>query len=310
MIVGSVCISHSPLMETNRAQPETEKRFNTALGEAADFVAGLEPDLTVIFYPDHINGFFYDLLPSFCVGIEGRSIGDYGTAAGQLDIPEDMAMSLAHSVIAQGVDTAISYRMEVDHGAAQPIELLSTKHDLSRLIPVFVNGAAAPRPTFARVRALGEAVGEWARSIPERVLILGSGGLSHDPPMPSLATATPEVRARLIEGGELSHAQRQARESRAAMEGIAMAAGKSKLLPLDPAWDRKLMDAFVSGDLSVLDGSTDEEITAVGGRGGHEIRTWVAALAAIGPNYEARELFYEPINEWIAGMGMLRAVAA
>lgn len=310
MIVGSVCISHSPLIETNRAKPQVEARFGAALDKAADFVAGLEPDLTVVFYPDHLNGFFYNLLPSFCIGIEGRSIGDYGSRAGPLNIPEELAMGMARSVLDQGVDAAISYRMEVDHGAAQPMDLLSAKRDISRVIPVFINCAAEPRPTFDRVRALGRAVGNWARATPERVLVVGSGGLSHDPPMPSLTTATPEIRDRLINGGELNAEQRAARETRAAEEGRAMAAGTSTLLPLDPSWDRMLLDAFLSRNLDVLDSSPDEEITGTGGRGGHEIRTWFAALAALGDGYQAQELFYEPISEWIAGMGMIRATAA
>lgn len=309
MIVGSVCISHSPLIESNRAQPSTEARFNAALAAANDFVAKMQPDLTVIFYPDHINGFLYDLLPAFCVGIEGTSIGDYGTRAGKLDIPQDRAMDLARSLLDQDIDTAISYRMEVDHGAAQPLELLSARHDVSRVIPIFINCAADPRPSFRRVQALGRAVGAWAAAAPERVLLIGSGGLSHDPPMPTLATATPDVRQRLIEGAAMTPEQRAARESRAAEEGRAMAAGTSKLLPLDPGWDRSLMDAFLAGNVSVLDTVSDDEIVAVGGRGAHEIRTWVATLAALGA-YRAEELFYEPINEWIAGMGVLKATAA
>lgn len=290
MIVGSVCMSHSPIMDKNRANPDTEKRFQAALAEARNFVAAAEPELTVVFYPDHVNGFFYDLLPGFCVGIEGQSIGDYGTAAGKLNIPEDRAMDLARNVMNQGVDVAISYRMEVDHGAMQPVELLADAYPLSRIIPIFINSAADPRPNFARVRALGAAVGAWARAAPERVLILGSGGLSHDPPVPAFATATPEVRARLINGGDLSHEQRMIRQNRAAIEGMAMSAGRSQLLPLDPAWDRKLLDAFVAGNL--------------------EVRTWVSALGALGPGYAARELFYEPIDEWITGMGILSATPA
>ncbi|WP_193176622.1 3-carboxyethylcatechol 2,3-dioxygenase [Oricola nitratireducens] len=307
MIVGSVCISHSPLMDSGRADPETEKRFFSALRIAEEYVAEAEPDLTVVFYPDHINGFFYELMPSFCVGIEGASIGDFGTAAGKLSIPGDTAMDLARSVLNAGVDAAVSMKIEVDHGAMQPIELLSARHDLSNMIPIFINCAAAPRPTLDRVRALGRAVGDWARERPERVLIIGSGGLSHDPPMPALDGASPEVRKRLIEGGALSHAQRHARQRRALAEGANVAAGTSKLLPLNAAWDRKLMDAFVAGDLRILDESSDEEITATGGRGGHEVRTWIAALAALGQEYRPNELFYEAIDNWITGMGVLTA---
>jgi 2,3-dihydroxyphenylpropionate 1,2-dioxygenase len=310
MIVGAVCMSHSPLLDRNRAPADTEQRFNNALKRAADFAASLEPTLTVVFYPDHVNGFFYNLLPAFCIGVEGQSIGDYGTVAGKLNIPEALAMSCVTSVLAQGVDVALSYRMNVDHGAVQPIELLSSGRDLSRLIPVFINCAAAPRPTFPRVRALGAAVGAWARSCPERVLIVASGGLSHDPPVPALATATPEIRSALIEGNPLGFPQRMARQLRAHQLGHQLAAGTADILPLNPEWDRKMLDAFAAGDLTPLDNVDDEAITAASGRGAHEIRSWVAALAALGPNYRADVLFYEAINEWITGMGILTGKAA
>ena len=48
-------------------------------------------------------------------------------------------------------------------------------------------------------RLLGEAVGRFAREQGQRALFIGSGGLSHNPPVPQLATATdPEVIERLI----------------------------------------------------------------------------------------------------------------
>ena len=45
------------------------------------------------------------------------------------------------------------------------------------------------------------------------------------------------------------------------------------------------------------------------GKSTHEVKTWVAAFAALsafGP-YEARERYYRPIPEWIAGFGALAA---
>lgn len=307
MIVGSVCMSHSPIMDRNRAAPDAEKRFWSAIEKAAEYVAEADPDLVVVFYPDHVNGFFYKLLPAFCVGIDGASVGDFGTAAGKLDIPENRAWSCAEHTLREGVDVAISYRMDVDHGGVQSIELLSTKVPLSRMIPIYVNCALAPRPTMARVRALGAAVGHWAASCPERVLIVGSGGLSHDPPIPSLGSATPEVRQRLIDGGPLSHSARTSRQNNVLGEGPRYAAGQSKLLPLDPEWDRRLLDAFTACDLMVLDASDDDAITRTGGRGGHEVRCWISALAALGQSYRSEVLYYEPIPEWLTGMGIMTA---
>ncbi|MEC3909583.1 3-carboxyethylcatechol 2,3-dioxygenase [Sphingobium sp. CR2-8] len=305
MIVGAMCLSHSPLKDQNRPDSAVEAEFDAAVSKAAQLVAEQRPDITVIFHPDHINGFFYGLLPSFCIATEATSIGDYGTAAGKLNVPEARAADLARSTLDSGVDAAISYNMQVDHGAMQPIEWLSAQYPLSRVIPIFVNCAAPPLPTFDRARALGRAVGTWARAAPERVLIVGSGGLSHDPPMADLATAPPEMRHRLISGAPLDHAARFARQSRARNEGNSMAAGVSTLLPASPEWDRMLLDAFASGDLSVLDKWSDIAISQTGGRGGHETRTWVAALSALGNSYSTTELYYAAIDEWITGMGIL-----
>lgn len=163
MITGVVCMSHSPLLDRNRTDAGCEARFNAAIRSAEEFTATGEPELTIVFFPDHLSGFFYNMMPSFCVGAAGSSIGDYGTAPGQLDIPEDIAMDCAAACIADGVDVAVSLKMSVDHGAVQPIEMLSTQHALTRIIPIFINCAAAPRPTFGRVRAWGMLLGVGPR---------------------------------------------------------------------------------------------------------------------------------------------------
>lgn len=184
MIVGSVCLSHNPLLEKKRANADVESRFRRAVHEASAFVAGLKPELVVIIFPDHLNGFFYDQLPSFCIGVRAESIGDYGTVPGALEIPESVAMNCAESCVASEIDVSISYRMKVDHGAAQPLELLSGVEQIRSVLPIFINCVAHPRPSFRRASRLGEALGNWAQKRPERILFVGSGGLSHDPPAP------------------------------------------------------------------------------------------------------------------------------
>jgi 2,3-dihydroxyphenylpropionate 1,2-dioxygenase len=51
MIVGSVCMSHSPIMDRNRATPAAEKGFWSAIEKAAEYVAEAEPDLVVVIQP-------------------------------------------------------------------------------------------------------------------------------------------------------------------------------------------------------------------------------------------------------------------
>jgi 2,3-dihydroxyphenylpropionate 1,2-dioxygenase len=72
-----VTMSHSPLMGFAEPAPQTRKRVDSALDGAGAFVADFDPELVVLFGPDHDNGFFYDMLPSFCIGATAESVGDY-----------------------------------------------------------------------------------------------------------------------------------------------------------------------------------------------------------------------------------------
>lgn len=308
MLIGSICITHSPLMDRNRSSSNNEQSWWNAVNHVSELVAQYEPDITLVFHPDHVNGFFYNLLPSFCVGISGYSIGDFGTVPGKLNIPEKIARHCAEKILQEGVDVAISYKMMVDHGASMPIELLSKYYTLTNLIPIFINCALAPRPTFRRVRTLGAAVGKWAKARPERIMLVASGGLSHDPPIPNLETASAEMRERLVNGGEMTYSERLARQNRLFSLGEQYARGGTDLLPINEEFDNNTLESFRCGALDIFDGITDDELTKLAGRGGHEIRCWVAALSALGASYQVTDSVYVPIKEWLTGMSCMVAL--
>lgn len=311
MITGAICMSHSPLMDRNRAQPDAEVRFQKAIREAAGTYRAMAPDLILTFYPDHMNGFQYNILPPFCIGAQAKALGDYGSVPGAVTVNGDAALELTHAVLAQDVDVALSYDMLVDHGATQPLELLAgVTGDLAPIIPIFINCAASPRPSFRRARELGEAVGRWAATRPERILIIGSGGLSHDPPLPNIALATPEQKERMISGTAASFADRLARQSAVFRAGENFPSGKTSLRPLNPEWDMQVMTALAAGDVGIGDDWQDEAIIQAAGGGANEVRCWIAAMAALassGP-YQIASQYYEPIEEWITGMGVISAV--
>ncbi|MEE1765189.1 hypothetical protein [Streptomyces sp. SP18BB07] len=149
-------------------------------------------------------------MPPFCIGYSARAVGDYDTRSGPLDVPADRAEALAQHVLDQDIDMAISRRMEVDHGAVQPLEFLFGRIDDRSVIPVFV--MARPFTSMRRVRRMGEAVGSRLRDLSERVLVIGSGGVSHDPPVPQWASATLAQRDMLLNGRHPTAAARAARQ--------------------------------------------------------------------------------------------------
>jgi 2,3-dihydroxyphenylpropionate 1,2-dioxygenase len=146
----------------------------------------------------------------------------------------------------------------------------------------------------------------------KRVVFAASGGLSHDPPTPDIRTAPPEVRERLIAGRNPTPEARAVHKERVLAAGEAAANGEGPCQPLDPEWDRQIIDMFLRGDISAFDALTTDQVRADGGRGGNEILSWVAAFAALsvsGP-MQVRLNYYEAIDGWIAGMTMMSAKAA
>jgi len=310
MTLALVTMSHSPLLEFNDPPAEVKAEVDEAFAAARAFVRDYDPTLVVSFAPDHYNGFFYDLMPPFCIGYAAEGVGDYNTAEGPLSVPTDVAERLAEWVAERDLDIAISRKMELDHGAIQPLELLFGGIDAVPTIPVFVNGVAQPFVKMSRVRKLGEAVGSFLTTLDdERVLVVGSGGLSHDPPVPQWATATEQQRALLLNGRHPTAAARDARQQNVINAGKAFAAGTATIQDLNPEWDQALMATLASGDLSPIDAMAPARMAEDAGNSAHEVRTWVAAFAALGAAgaYDVSYSYYRPIREYIAGFGLMTA---
>jgi 2,3-dihydroxyphenylpropionate 1,2-dioxygenase len=305
------CLSHSPLVGYVDPAPEVLAEVETIIADARERIQAFDPELVILFAPDHYNGFFYDIMPPFCIGTAATAIGDFNSAAGELPVPQVLAEACAHAVMAAGVDVAVSYCMQVDHGFAQPLEYLLGGLANYPVLPVFINAVAPPLPSFQRTRLLGEAIGRFARDLNQRVLILGSGGLSHQPPVPQLAGADAHMRDRLLGSGRhLPPDERQLRQHRVISAARAFVEDQHTLHPLNPVWDNQFMRILASGKLAELDALGNDELSAIAGRSTHEVKTWMAAFAALsafGP-YQAQHRYYRELPEWITGFGSLSAV--
>ena len=308
--IALCCMSHSPLLNLPGPSEELLEDINAQLAHARAFVADFDPELVVIFSPDHYNGFFYRLMPPFCIGSAATGVGDYGTYAGPLDVPAAVADEMAAAAWDSGVDVALSAAMEVDHGTVQPLEVLFGDAASRPVIPVFINSVATPLGPLKRTRALGAAIGVYLGTLGKRVLIVGSGGLSHDPPVPTLATAPPAALARIVGGAPMSPEGRAARQEAVIAAAHDFAHGQSPLQPLNPDWDHALLDLIDTNRLAEVDGWTNEWIAREAGNSAHEIRTWVAAFAAMAArgNYQTQQRYYRAAPELIAGFAIRTAV--
>ncbi|HZQ30391.1 MAG TPA: 3-carboxyethylcatechol 2,3-dioxygenase [Mycobacterium sp.] len=302
-------MSHSPLLNLPGPSQGLLDEIDGALAKAREFVREFDPELVVTFSPDHYNGFFYRLMPPFCIGTSALGVGDFGTQSGPLNVAEDIATDCAQAVLDAGVDIAISASMEVDHGTVQPLQILFGDAAARPVVPVFINSVATPLGPLKRSRVLGAAVGRFAATLDKRVLLLGSGGLSHDPPVPTLATVPSAARGRIVHGEPMSSEQRQAREVFVRDAAQHFAQGQGPMQALNPEWDQRLLDILDRGDLTAVDGWSNDEIATAGGNSAHEIRTWLAAFSALATRgaYETGSRFYRAAPELIAGFAVRTA---
>lgn len=313
MSVKMVCVSHSPLMEFASPPADKNARVRGALAKVAQQIQAYQPDLIVMFGPDHFNGLFHDLMPSANVGFRAAAAGDWNMGPGEISVAEAEAIQLAQHILNDGIGIAHSYRMVADHGVTQPLFVLTGGLSNYPIIPIVLNAAAPPLAPMKYACDLGRSVGNYLQKLVaqgKKVLILGSGGLSHDPPTPQMASNPPqEVQEFLIAGRNPTPEARNARQAKVVAVGKAMSEGTGPALALDVEWDTGLMDSFKAGDLSRFEQMTDEEIIQRGGKGGHEVRCWAAAFSALATlgDYTAESIYYEPIDEWLVGFGIMSA---
>lgn len=301
-------LSHTPLLGLNPVSPEVEADVRGALARVRDAVRRWAPDRVVLVGPDHYNGFFNDLMPPFCLGTAATAVGDYGTPSGTLNVPADDAERLADWLMDRDFDVAVSRRMTVDHGFAQALDVLWGGLDTPPVIPLFVNAVAQPGiPRVRRCARLGEAIGAWLDTLPGRTLAIGSGGLSHEPPVPTLAHPDPAVRERITVRATPTPAERDAKTRRVMAAGMALAAGDGSIRPLAPDWDARWMDAIERGDVEALAAPGEAAIAREAGLSAHESKAWLVARCAMpaGAPLERVLRWYRAIPEYIAGFGAL-----
>ena len=301
-IIGLVGMSHSPfatlLPPSEPSQPGG--RFLADAARVAGAVARLAPDAVVVIGPDHFHANFYDVMPPFVLGVdEATGFGDFGSRPGPLPVAAELAWSIRDGIARSGFDLSLSYALTVDHGVVQSYEMVSGGAG-TPIVPLVVNTAAPPLPDMERCVLLGRALGAAVRGsrFPGRVLVVASGGLSHwlpsnDPRDPSVAG---ERRTAVI------HGRKDVRAFAAAREPRVRAMGGDPGSRVNADWDRWFLRQLAAADPAPVAALGDTALEDSAGSGGHEIRTWLIGQAAVG-----RPLVwtsYEPIPEWITGMGI------
>lgn len=302
-IVLGVGASHSTLMNTHWDQVvhvERAEAFRDALGAARRRIVAAGPDVAVIVGSNHFRGFWLDLIPAFTLGVgEVLASGEAGTPKGPQRTDPGFAQALATDLVEAGTEVAISARLQIDHGQSHAIQYLLDGVDVP-VVPLVVNVFAQPLPTLARCAQLGANLAAAVKRIAgdRRVVVIASGGLSHQLPWPSDWTHPAGDDEAFLVDAWLNGRDEWERYDQRRREIIVGARPT-----IFPEFDEAFLDDLRHGRLRRYASMTTDEVTAVAGNGGQELRTWLVMAAALG-FAPGTPLAYSPMPEWLTGMGV------
>jgi protocatechuate 4,5-dioxygenase, beta chain len=190
-LVGGVGCSHVPAVGVAIDKGKTGDPYwapyFAKLGPAREWMAEVAPDVCIVVYNDHASAFGLDLIPTFALGLADRfPPADEGY--GPRPVPTvvghpELAWHLAESLILDEFDLTLVNEMPVDHGLTVPLSVLCGQPEAwpFRVVPLLVNVVQFPPPTGNRCYRLGQALRRAVDAYEgdERVVVLGTGGMSH-----------------------------------------------------------------------------------------------------------------------------------
>ena len=189
LVFAGVC-SHAPGI-TGRYE-RAEKSLREGLYANMDIMRrqleDSRPDALIVVAAEHFANFFMDNMPAYCLGMadhyEGPVEDEAWLGIGRTEVPGDakLAERLVSGVL-EHVDVSYAREWKFDHGVMVPLHFLTPRYDLP-IIPANINCQGPPLTPLSRAWAFGQALRRACDTQPERIALVGTGGLSHWPCTP------------------------------------------------------------------------------------------------------------------------------
>ena len=190
LVYAGVC-SHAPGI-TGRADLVQNKalrdEFYAALDEERRQIEAVQPAAIVVIAAEHFANFFMDNMPAYCIGVGEKHQGPIedpdwlGIERREVPGAPELGLALVKEIM-QSVDVAYAEEWRFDHGIMVPLHFLTPRYDLP-VIPVNINCQGPPLTPLHRAWAFGEALRRACDALPERIALVGTGGISHWPATP------------------------------------------------------------------------------------------------------------------------------
>ena len=260
-IVGGFATSHVLFPPTGvEAQAE---RVLAGMLEMRGRIRALKPDLIVLAGADHLNNFSLAMQVTLAVGVSDTftTLGDSGAPVVTFRGHRGFAEGFVRHAARRDFELVQAEELKPDHGMAIPRLIVDPAGEVP-VVPVYINANMPVPPSPARCLRLGTVLKEYVeklRPAGERVVVVGTGGLSHWLCLPEQGKVAAE-------------------------------------------FDQQFIDQMIGGEAQALASLSADDILEASGNGGLELTAWLFMAGAL-PGVRGEQLYYEPIPEWISGMG-------
>jgi aromatic ring-opening dioxygenase catalytic subunit (LigB family) len=189
LVFAGVC-SHAPGItgRAGRADPTVRDAFYAKLAELRARLEAAMPDALIVIGAEHFANFFMNNMPAYCMGMadqyEGPIEDEQWLAIKRTRVPgnADLARRIVKKMMHE-IDLAYAEEWKFDHGIMVPLHFLTPRYDLA-VIPVNINCQGPPLTPLHRAYEFGRALRRACDAQPERIAVVGTGGISHWPATP------------------------------------------------------------------------------------------------------------------------------
>jgi len=189
LVYAGVC-SHAPGItgRSDQADRAVRDSFYAAFDLMRSDIEASKPDAIVVIAAEHFANFFMNNMPSFAIGMadhyEGPIEDSTWLGIDKQVVPGNRELSQRFiSEVMKGSDVSYAEEWKFDHGIMVPLHFLTPRYDTA-IIPVNINCQGPPLAPLQRAWAFGESIRAAADALPERIAVVGTGGISHWPATP------------------------------------------------------------------------------------------------------------------------------
>jgi protocatechuate 4,5-dioxygenase beta chain len=203
-LVMGIGVPHTPFFPGIAKQQGEKSRMVTLFSRVQRELESSAADLIVMLTSDHFVSFFFDNLPTFCIGAFEHADGPHELSRTMPQYRVQGAASFATGLLEYGIensfDLACSEETKLDHATMVPLHFL-TPQMRTPVVPVFIKALVEPLPRAKRCFEFGRMIRNYIdqRAGSERVVMIASGSFSLEVGGPRMGFVNKEWHAFVVE---------------------------------------------------------------------------------------------------------------